>query len=149
MTSDPDSTTTETLVINEQVRIPLAELHFQFTRSSGAGGQHVNKNETAVELAFDVARSSSLTDTERARVLAKLRGRITSDGILKVESQGSRSQLKNREEVTRKFAQLLREALVVPRTRRKTRPSRGAIESRLEGKKHRSSVKRERRSSYD
>jgi ribosome-associated protein len=140
--SDDDSSG---LVINERVRIPAVELRFEFVRSSGAGGQHVNKTETAVALLFDLARSPSLTDSERERALAKLATRVNSDGVLRLESQDSRSQLKNREEVVRRFAQLLREALVVPRKRRKTKPTRGAIESRLNDKRRLSERKRDRR----
>jgi ribosome-associated protein len=144
MTLEPASD----VVINTRVRIPLAALEFRFTRSSGAGGQHVNKNETAVELSFDLAGSPYLTEDERRRALTKLAGRVTSEGVLRVESQESRSQLKNREEVIRRFAQLLRDALVIPRARRKTRPTRGSVETRLEGKRRRSEHKRNRQSDF-
>jgi ribosome-associated protein len=138
----------DALIINERVRIPAAELEFEFTRSSGAGGQHVNKNETAVVLLFDIARSTRLSDDERTRAMAKLAGRIATDGIMRVKSQDSRSQLKNRAEVMQRFAQLLREALVVPKLRRKTKPTRASIERRLDQKRRTSAHKRNRRDGY-
>ncbi len=141
---DSGDTPQDVLFINTRVRIPLAELAYEFSRSSGAGGQNVNKNETAVALTFDLARTPALNESERARLLDKLANRVTSDGLLRMESQESRSQLKNREEVTRRFAQLLREALIVPRSRRKTKPSRAAKERRITAKKHAGEIKRGR-----
>jgi ribosome-associated protein len=133
------------LIINDRVRIPTAELQFEFARSSGAGGQHVNKNETAVVLIFDIATTSRLTHDERTRATSKLAGRISGDGLLRVKSQESRSQLKNREEVVTRFAQLLREALIVPKPRRKTKPTRASVERRLDQKRRKSEHKRGRR----
>jgi ribosome-associated protein len=144
-----DSPPRDALIINARVRIPLSELSYETTRSSGAGGQHVNKNETAVALLFDLARSPSLNDAERARAQAKLASRINTAGVLRVESQESRSQVKNREEVTRRFAQLLRDALLAPKKRIKTKPPRRSIEKRLVSKKHRGAIKRDRRGDAD
>jgi ribosome-associated protein len=141
-----DAPIPDALTINAHVRIPYSELSFETTRSSGAGGQHVNKNETAVALLFDLANSPSLNDAERARAQAKLANRLNNAGVLRIESQDSRSQLKNREEVTRRFAQLLRDALLVPKRRIKTKPTRASIERRLDAKKRRGAAKRGRRS---
>lgn len=138
-----------TLIINAKVRVSLSELTFRASRASGPGGQHVNKTESAIELIFDLARTTALTDDERRRVLVKLASYVDGDGVLHIESQSERSQLRNREEATRKFAQLLREALVLPKKRRKTKPTRSSIESRLQSKKRAGQVKNQRRVTSD
>ena len=134
------------LVINETVKIPMAELHFQFVRSSGPGGQHVNRSATQVELTFDLAGSPSLNDTQKARARAALKSYVDKDGVLHLASQTFRSQLQNREDVTGHFVELMRRALRVPKKRRPTRPTAASKERRLESKRQRSRVKRERRS---
>ncbi len=134
------------LKINESVSIPLAELRYQFVRSGGPGGQHVNRSATQVELMFDLAGSPSLTEEQKARARAALESTVDKEGVLHLASQMSRSQLRNREDVTARFAELLRRALRVPKKRRPTRPSAASKERRLESKKRRSQIKRERRS---
>jgi ribosome-associated protein len=131
--------------ITDTVSIPMSELQFRFTRSSGPGGQHVNRSATQVELLFDVANSPSLNETQRRRVLRKLKSRIDKEGILHLVSQETRSQLRNREEVVERFQELMRDALHVPKRRRPTRPTRAARERRLEEKHRRSETKRSRR----
>ena len=131
--------------ITDTVSIPMSELHFRFARSSGPGGQHVNRSATQVELLFDVANSPSLDEVQRRRVLRKLKSRIDKEGVLHLVSQETRSQLRNREEVVERFQELMREALHVPKRRRPTRPSRAARERRLEEKRRRSETKRDRR----
>ena len=131
--------------ITDNVSIPISELHFRFARSSGPGGQHVNRSATQVELLFDVANSPSLDEVQRQRVLSKLKSRIDKEGILHLVSQEARSQLRNREEVVERFQELMREALHVPKRRRPTRPTRAARERRLEEKRRRSEIKRHRR----
>jgi ribosome-associated protein len=133
------------LVINERVHIPLADLSYRYTRSSGPGGQHVNKSETAVELLFDLARAPQLSEAERGLALRRLATYVDGDGMMHLVAQSERSQLRNREEVTRRFAQLLREALVPVKKRRPTRPSRAAHERRLERKRQVGEIKRGRR----
>ncbi len=133
------------LVINETVRIPLAELHYQFVRSSGPGGQHVNRSATQVELTFNLAGSPSLSDEQKARARAALKSYVDQDGVLHLASQTWRSQLRNREEVTARFVKLMRRALRVPKKRRPTRPTAASKERRLEAKRRRSVIKRERR----
>jgi ribosome-associated protein len=139
MSSDPD------LRITDTVTIPLAELHFQFSRSSGPGGQHVNRTATQVELLFDVRNSPSLGEAQRARVLARLDSYIDSRGVFHLTSQATRSQYRNRADVMERFQRLLRDALHVPKPRRPTRPSAGATEQRLQEKRHTSTRKQARR----
>src|SRR5207245_4068184 len=103
--------------ITETVTISLAELHFQFSRSSGPGGQHVNRTASQVELTFDVLGSPSLNDGQRARVLSKLKSYIDTRGILHLTSQTTRSQHRNRAEVTERLPTTLQRALPVPKRR--------------------------------
>jgi ribosome-associated protein len=131
--------------VTDTVSIPMSELRFRFARSSGPGGQHVNRSATQVELLFDVAGSPSLNETQRRRVLRKLKSRIDKESILHLVSQETRSQLRNREEVVERFQELMREALRVPKRRRPTRPPRAARERRLKEKRRRSEIKRRRR----
>ena len=131
--------------ITDTVSIPMSELQFRFARSSGPGGQHVNRTATQVELLFDVANSPSLEGVQRQRVLSKLKSRIDKEGILHLVSQETRSQLRNRDEVVERFQELMRDALHVPKSRRPTRPTRGARERRLEEKRRRGETKRSRR----
>jgi ribosome-associated protein len=137
------------LVVNESVRIPIAELRYQFVRSSGPGGQHVNRSATQVELVFDLVNSPSLTDEQKARARAALKSYVDKDGIVHLASQTFRSQLQNREDVTTRFVELMRRALRVPKKRRPTRPTAGSRERRLESKRRRSNIKRERQSRPD
>ena len=137
------------LAINDALWIPRAELTYRATRSGGPGGQHVNTSSTRVELAWDVAGSPSLSDEQRALIREKLANRISGEGVLQLSASEHRSQSQNREAATARFVELVRQALVVPRKRKKTRPSRAAREARLHAKKHRSEVKRRRRSLED
>ncbi len=130
--------------VNDRLELPEEELSFSASRGGGPGGQHVNKVASRITLRFDVTNSPSLGDDQRQRLLAKLSSRLTRDGVLLLSSHESRSQVANREEVIRRFAQLLREALVRPKKRRPTRPTRGSRERRIESKKRRSGVKRGR-----
>lgn len=137
------------LAINDSLWIPRAELVYRATRSGGPGGQHVNTSSTRVELAWDVAGSPSLTDAQRSLIREKLANRISGEGVLQLSASEHRSQHQNREAVTERFVELVRQALVVPKKRKKTRPSKAAREARLHAKKHRSEVKRRRRSLED
>ena len=132
------------LRINDRVRIPRAELGYRFSRSSGPGGQHVQKSSTRVELIFDVSQSPSLTDKERARVQKRLAGYIDSDGILHLTSQSERSQHRNREEVVARFEMLMRQALKRRKKRKATKPTASAKEKRLQSKHKRSRKKQTR-----
>ena len=133
------------LSITGTTRIPEAELSFRFSRSSGPGGQHVNRTETRVELVFDLAHTPSLRENQRARALQRLAPYVDTKGVLHLVSQSSRSQLRNREEVVARFQTLLRGALKVPKKRYSTAPTRAERERRLESKRQRSQIKRRRR----
>jgi ribosome-associated protein len=133
------------LAVSPALRLPLAELEYRASRSGGPGGQHVNTSSTRVEVWWDVAGSATLTEEQRARLLARLATRLDSAGRLRLVSSGSRSQLRNREEVTERLRDLVAAALRVPKARKRTRPSRAAKAARLEAKRRRSAIKRERR----
>ena len=133
------------LQITGTVAIPLSELRYQFSRSGGPGGQHVNRTETQVELTFDVRATTSLDESQRARVLGRLGSAVDSRGVLHLTCQTTRSQSRNRAEVTERFQRLLRQALHVPRSRRATRPHRAAVERRLQEKRRAGMLKQERR----
>ena len=137
------------LEVNDSVRVPRAELTYRATRSGGPGGQHVNTSSTRVELAWNVDASPSVSDEERARIREKLSNRISGEGLLLLSASEHRSQNRNKEAVTERFVELVRQALVVQAKRKKTRPSKAAREARLHAKKHRSEVKRRRRSLED
>ena len=130
--------------INDRVAIPITELSFRFTTSSGPGGQHANRSATRAVLLFDVAQSPSLTEGVRARLLEKLATRLDKEGMLQISVQDSRSQIHNRELAIVRFQELLREALKKQKKRRKTRPSKAAKEARLAQKKKHGQRKKER-----
>jgi ribosome-associated protein len=132
------------LPITATLAIPLAELRFQFSRSGGPGGQHVNRSETQVELTFDVAGSPSLNEEQRARVRTALKSYIDGRGILHLTAQTTRSQHRNRAEVLARFQRLMQQALRLPKRRRPTRPPPQAKEQRLAAKRHRSAIKARR-----
>lgn len=143
MSADATGTTDENvLTITDELSIPRSELTFRATRSGGPGGQHVNTSATKVELTWDAAGSPSLTEEQRGRILEKLNTRLDGEGVLRLVEGGSRSQHQNREAVTERFQELLRQALHVPKVRKKTRPPRAAREQRLQAKKRRSEIKR-------
>ncbi len=126
-------------MVTDSVRIPRHELVTAFSVSGGPGGQHANKTATRVEVVFDVQASSALSETQRARVLAKL------GPVVRVVADDERSQLRNRSLAEERLVAKLRDALHVPRSRRATRPTRGAQQRRVEAKKQRSETKRYRR----
>ncbi|SHI42624.1 alternative ribosome rescue aminoacyl-tRNA hydrolase ArfB [Pseudozobellia thermophila] len=114
----------------------IQELQFKAVRSSGAGGQHVNKVATKVELAFDVAESAALSEAEKERIFDKLANRINKDHVLQLQCDDSRSQSKNKALAIERFLELLEKALKRKKKRRKTKPSRSSIEKRLKSKKN-------------
>lgn len=127
--------------VTRSIAIDSDELVESFTRSTGAGGQHVNTTDSAVQLRFDVAATPNLPDAVKAR-LAELAGRrMTGDGVLILRSEGSRSQALNRAEVRDRLLELIRAATIVPKKRRPTRPSMAAKARRVDSKKARSGIK--------
>ena len=137
------------LIINPELRLPQSEVQYRTTRSSGPGGQHVNKTETQVELLFDVAHSPSLNDAQRQRILSQLKNLIDQEGVLHLTAHSERSQLRNREIVTARFQAVLAAALRVPKKRRPTKPTAASKAKRIESKKRRGQIKQLRRSTFD
>ncbi len=133
------------LVISDELTIPASELRFRFSRSSGPGGQHVNRSETRVELLFDVAGSPSLSQAQRARLLSRLAGYIDGEGVLRVVSSATRSQARNRADALARFQALVAAALRQRKRRVSTRPTGASRERRLAGKRRRGEVKWTRR----
>ena len=121
------------------------ELHFSSSRSSGPGGQHVNKVNTRIELRFHIPDSELLSDEEKEILLHKLKNKINKDGELIIVSQEDRSQFKNKETAVEKFIKLLKEALTPVKKRRATRPTRASNKRRLVGKKLTSEKKTQRK----
>ena len=125
--------------------VPEAELSWRFSRSSGPGGQSVNTTDSRAELSFDVARTTALGPVLKARALERLGDRLV-DGVLTVAASEHRSQLLNRRAAEERLTELLVEAVAPPpRPRRATRPSKGAVQRRLDEKKRRGQTKRLRR----
>jgi ribosome-associated protein len=133
------------LDVSPDLRVPLAELEFRASRSGGPGGQHVNTSSTRVEVTWDVAGSPALSEEQRQRLLVRLASRLDGTGRLRLVSSGTRSQLRNREDVTERLREVVAQALVVPKTRKRTRTPRAAKAARLESKRRRAATKRDRR----
>jgi ribosome-associated protein len=137
------------LRIGRAIVVPDGELSERFSRSSGPGGQGVNTADSRVELSFDVARSPSLPETTRARMLTRLQGRLV-DGVVTVAASEHRAQLANRRAARERMAALLTEAAAAPpRPRRPTKPSKRAKQRRLDEKKRRSQTKQGRSGRWD
>jgi ribosome-associated protein len=129
----------ESIRVTRTVSIPRSEVDLRFSRSSGPGGQHAQKSDTRVEAVFDVEGSSALSDAQKRRVVSRV------GPVVRAVAQDERSQWRNRELALERLAETLREALRVRRPRRATKPTKAAVERRLDQKRRRSNTKRMRR----
>ncbi|MGH3457684.1 alternative ribosome rescue aminoacyl-tRNA hydrolase ArfB [Aeromicrobium sp.] len=131
-----------------RMHLPDSEMSWRFSRSSGAGGQHVNTTDTRVELSWSLDATSALTDAQKELAARRLRSRLV-DGTITVVSSRYRSQHRNREAARVRLEELVTQALVPPKPRRATRPTRASVERRLGAKKRRGDVKKSRRARWD
>jgi ribosome-associated protein len=132
--------------VTDTISIDESEVEESFVRSSGPGGQNVNKLSTAVQLRFDVRRSPSLPNDVANRLMALAGRRITKDGVLVLVAQTHRTQERNRAEAMERLVALIKEASVRPTPRRATKPTKASKQRRIEGKKRRSGIKNLRQS---
>ena len=130
---------------DEYLVIPRSELDVRTSRSSGAGGQHVNKTSSRVEITWNIRQSTALTDEQRERLLGRFASRLSEEGSIRVVASDTRSQLRNRETAERRLRELVAKALTVQRKRKPTRRPRAANEARLTEKKKHSDKKKQRR----
>jgi ribosome-associated protein len=136
------------LPVSRSIHLPESELVVRFMRADGPGGQHVNRTESAVELRFDVLHSPSLPEDVRERLLARRDRRMTDEGVLVIQARRFRDQGRNREDARERLLDILRAALVAPKKRIATKPSRASQQRRLEGKQQRAKIKQARSRSW-
>ena len=136
------------LFVTARIVIPDSELDESFIRSSGPGGQNVNKVSTAVQLRFDV-NASSLPEDVRRRLIRLAGNRVTTEGVLLIEAKRFRTQEQNREDAVQRFVELVRKALIPPKPRKQTRPTAASKAKRIKAKKLRGDTKRLRTKSFD
>lgn len=144
-----DAEAGDALVVSAALAIPRAELDVRATRAGGPGGQHVNTSSTRIELRWSVRDSRALGDAQRALLLEKLASRLDGEGAVRVVASEYRSQRQNRDAAEARLTRLVREALVVPKTRRPTKPTRASIARRLDEKRRQATRKADRRRSDD
>src|SRR6059058_1887959 len=139
----------EGIVVSPTLTIPASEITFRASRAGGPGGQHVNTSSTRIELLWDLTNSRAVSEVERARLLEKLAARLDAEGMIRVVASDRRSQSQNREAAAERLAKIVRQALVVPRKRRATKPTAASREQRLDEKKRRGERKRDRHRNFD
>ena len=123
----------------------IAELNFKAVRSSGAGGQNVNKVSSKVVLSFDLFNSQCLSDDEKTVLFEKLKTKLTVEGILILNCDENRSQLKNKEIIIKRFLKIIQNALIIPKKRKPTKIPRSVIEKRIKAKRNTSEIKQNRK----
>jgi len=129
-------------MIDEKIQL---ELIFKTSRSGGAGGQHVNKTETRVELFFNVRYSTALSMQQKILLQKNLRSKLTEDGELRIVVSDTRSQIKNKEIAIQRFLALIKKELIIPKKRKPTKPTRASVQRRLEGKSKKADIKKNRK----
>jgi ribosome-associated protein len=149
MPSARDFVAGDDIVVTASVTIPSAELEYSAITGSGPGGQNVNRSATRIALRWNVQSSQALNEAQRERVMGVLASRLDSAGNIRIVAGEYRSQMQNRAEASTRLAQLIARALIIPKTRKATKPTRSSVEKRLTEKKQRSSTKRDRRSHHD
>jgi ribosome-associated protein len=149
MTKSEDERDVDGIVVTPHVTIPHSELDVQAITGSGPGGQNVNRSATRIALRWNVRNTKALDDMQRERVAAVLASRLDTEGNIRIVAGEHRSQLQNRAEASLRLAQLVARALIVPKKRKATKPTRGSVEKRLTEKRQRSSTKRDRRPRLD
>ena len=135
---------TDDVIISSDITIPASELELHAIRSSGAGGQNVNKVASAIHLRFDIRQSAALPEHVKSRLLALDDRRITADGIVVIKSQEHRTRERNRQAAIDRLCELVQSVLADPKPRRKTRPSRQSQRERVESKRRRGELKKTR-----
>lgn len=143
--SDDERVIPEGITVTPHVTIPAGELAIQAISGSGPGGQHVNRSATRIALTWNVRQTRALDTLQRERVLGVLASRLDGEGAIRIVAGEYRSQMQNRAAAMARLAQLVARALIVPKSRRATKPTRASVERRLTDKKQRSLVKRDRR----
>jgi len=129
-------------MIDEKIQL---ELIFKTSRSGGAGGQHVNKTETRVELFFNVRYSKALSMQQKIVLQKKLRSKLTEGGELRIVVSDTRSQIRNKEIAIQRFFALIKKELIIPKKRKLTKPTKGSVQRRLEGKSKKADIKKNRK----
>lgn len=137
------------LKVATDTMIPFGEFEMVAIHGGGPGGQHVNRSATRIALTWNIRNSSAINDSQRTRLLDRLASRIDCNGEIRIVAGEFRSQQQNRRAAIERLRLLVSRALIVPRTRKPTRPSRAAVQERLDDKRRRSLAKQQRRSSFD